>query len=207
MKYRNLPLLILALRVATAQLLEEIIRANNDLTTLSSVLDIVGWIPYDGDITMFLPNDDALSLLDPKYLTPGYIPHLKTILSYHVAPSGITTSDWITDGTVFDMFGGTGSIAATVNDSGIFISGASFSDAQVIRADLFATDSVGHIVNQYFFPSQLTLTLLDLARSVIGFDQVLELLAASGLEDEVRKENRTILAVPDVAFSTLSLTF
>lgn len=199
--------LIWTRQIATAQLLEEIIRSNDDLTTLSSALSIVGWIPYDGDITMFLPNDDALSLLDPKYLTPGYIPHLKTIISYHAAPIGIVSSDMIADGTVLDMFGGTGSIMATVNDTGLFFSGASFSDAQVVGWDIMASNGLAYIVDQFFVPSQLTLTLLDLARGVSGFDKVLELLTASGLEEELTKENRTILAPSDTAFETLSSDF
>lgn len=193
--------------VAATQSLEEVIRSIEDLTTLVAAIDIVGWIPHDGQITMFLPNNEALSLLDSKFLTSGYIPHLKTILSYHVSPDVMVTLDMITDGASLDMFGGTGGITATVNEMGVFFSGASFSDAQVVVKDLLGTDGVGHIVDQFFLPQQLTWTLLDIAGSIPGFEDILDLVAAAGLEEELTQENRTILAPSNAAFASLPSDF
>jgi uncharacterized surface protein with fasciclin (FAS1) repeats len=195
------------LAVTNAQTLEEIIRRNDAFTILSSSIDLVGWIPFDGEVTMFLPNDDALLLLDSKYLTPSYAPHLKTIIAYHIVPDMVLSSDLIADGYVFDMYAGTGSILAAVNETGTFFSGASFSDARVVNTERIASNGIGIEVDKFFWPSQLTLTLFDLAGSVQGFDQVLQLVAASGLEEELKKENRTILAPSDLAFASLPAEF
>ncbi|GAX25605.1 hypothetical protein FisN_28Hh077 [Fistulifera solaris] len=193
--------------VTAAQTLEEIIRRNDAFTILASAIDLVGWIPFDGEVTMFLPNDDALSLLDSKYLTPAYAPHLKTILAYHIVPDMILSFDALTDGYVLDMYAGTGSVLATVNETGTFFSGASFSDARVVNLERIASNGIGHEVDKFFWPSQLTWTLLDLAGIVQGFDQVLQLVAASGLEEELKEENRTILAPSDLAFASLPAQF
>ncbi len=176
-----------------------------DLSTLGTAIGLAGLEEYlsspNSSLTVFAPNNAALESLPAKYLTPNYVLHLQTLLEMHIVEGAVPSSN-ITDFASFEAISGD-VIIATVNDQGITFSGDVFFGAQVVTPDIMGGASILHIVNQYFLPAALNFDLYDLSTSLIGFDQIRLLITEAGLEDELREENRTILAPSDIAFDLL----
>jgi uncharacterized surface protein with fasciclin (FAS1) repeats len=179
--------------------------ADDDLSTLVTAVvaaNLAGTLSTADPITVFAPTNEALSTLDPKFLTENWMVHLDLILKYHVTDAGAVLAADLTNGQVITMLSGE-TITATVADTGVSFSGASFTDSLVVAADIMADNGVIHKVNQFFLPTQLTVTLLELAQAAPQFARVAQLLAASGLESELAADDRTIFVPSDDAFSAI----
>ncbi|GAX25604.1 hypothetical protein FisN_28Hh076 [Fistulifera solaris] len=181
-----------------------------DLSTLATAINAAGLVDFlnsTPDLTAFLPINAAFMRLPPKYLTPGFIPHLKYILEYHIIQGIPLTTASISDGMSLTMLNGE-SVSATVNETTVLLSGPAFNNSRVIVADLVRTNNaVLHVVDRFFFPQALTLNLYDLATQSSAFATFLGLVTQSGLEGEFTVANRTILAPSDAAFVTVPEDF
>ncbi|GAX21388.1 hypothetical protein FisN_28Lh076 [Fistulifera solaris] len=177
-----------------------------DLSTLSMAINAAGLVDFlnsTPDLTAFLPINSAFMRLPPKYLTPGFIPHLKYILEYHFIQGIPLTTASISDGMSLTMLNGE-SVLAAVNETAVLLNGPAFNDSRIIVADLSRTNNdVLHVVDRFFFPQALTLNLYDLATQSTAFVTFLGLVTQSGLEGEFTVANRTILAPSDAAFVTV----
>ncbi|GAX25603.1 hypothetical protein FisN_28Hh075 [Fistulifera solaris] len=177
-----------------------------DLSTLGTAIGLAGLEEYlsspNSSLTVFAPHNAALESLPAEYLTPNYVVHLQSLLEMHIVEGAVPSSN-ITDFASFEAISGD-VLIATVNDQGITFSGDVFFGAQVVTPDIIGGASIIHIVNKYFLPAALNYDLFDLSTSLIGFDQIRLLITEAGLEDELREENRTILAPSDIAFDLLS---
>jgi uncharacterized surface protein with fasciclin (FAS1) repeats len=177
-----------------------------DLSTLATAINAAGLVDFltsTTDLTAFLPINSAFMRLSPKYLTPGFIPHLKYILEYHFIQGIPLTTASISDGMSLTMLNGE-SISATVNETTVLLSGPVFNNSRVIVSDLSRTNNaILHIVDRFFFPQALILNLYDLASQSSFSTTFLGLVTQSGLEEQFTLANRTILAPSDAAFVTL----
>jgi transforming growth factor-beta-induced protein len=199
---------------ATQPTLFDLVVAKENLTSLVNAIvtsGLVDLLSGGGNYTVFAPNNDAIAAADAdglvtKYLTPSWKVHLQVLLRYHVTSGTIVAAD-IMDGMAIPMLTvPSEDITASVGDT-VSFSGASFSNSTVIEADLIADNGVVHVVDKIFFPTQLTLNLLEASESVEGFSQVLSFIVSSGLESTLSNDTVTIFAPGNTAFANLPADF
>jgi uncharacterized surface protein with fasciclin (FAS1) repeats len=117
------------------------------LTTLTPSTDFVTVLSGNGPFTVFAPTDEAFADLPAGVLDALLLPENKAllaqILTYHVVAGKVMAAD-VTDGDV-----------ATVEGSNITLStlgGVSVNDANVIAADVEASNGVIHAINAVILP-------------------------------------------------------
>lgn len=178
--------------------------ATEDLSTLVAAVQAAELVDTladpDGTFTVFAPTNEAFEGIDEKFLTEPWKTHLTDILSFHVLGDTVLAAD-VSDGAVITALSGE-NFTATVNDTGVFF-GTDLFSSQVTTADVEASNGVVHIVNAFFVPNWVSLTLADIAANVEGFDSVARFITQGGLEDEISAENRTIFAPNADAFATV----
>src|SRR5688500_9985558 len=102
----------------------------------------------EGPFTIFAPTDEAFSKLpqgqlDSLLANPA---QLRTLLLGHVVPARVTAADAATQSSATTVAGGNVAIAA--KDSGVTVGGAN-----VVKADLAASNGVVHAVDAVILPS------------------------------------------------------
>lgn len=102
-----------------------------------------------GPFTVFAPTDDAFAALPDgtveTLLMPENKDQLIAILTYHVVPAKVMSSD---------LAGQTVS-AKTVNGGELIVDGrdgVKVNDAEVVQADIMATNGVIHVVDKVILP-------------------------------------------------------
>jgi uncharacterized surface protein with fasciclin (FAS1) repeats len=121
----------------------------NVLTALLKHAKLVGVLDGHTEFTVFAPTDDAFGRLPAGTIESLFQPEnqelLATILTYHVVP-GSVTSGQLASGDV-------GSVAgiplAVVVGSGVTVNGAN-----VVTADIEASNGVIHVVDAVLLPPQ-----------------------------------------------------
>lgn len=121
-----------------------------NFTTLVAAVtaaDLVATLSSEGPFTVFAPTDEAFAALPAGVLDALLLPENKAllaqILTYHVVAGKVMAAD-VTDGDV-----------ATVEGSSITLStvgGVSVNDANVIAADVAASNGVIHAINAVILP-------------------------------------------------------
>jgi len=112
---------------------------------------LVDTLKAKGPFTVFAPTDDAFAKL-PKGTVEGLlkdIPKLKTVLTYHVVPGKVMSSD------VVKM-----TSAKTVQGQNIRIDASKWhlhknvkvNDANVIKADIVTDNGVIHVIDKVILP-------------------------------------------------------
>jgi uncharacterized surface protein with fasciclin (FAS1) repeats len=130
----------------------DIIVGSEDHTTLEAAViaaNLAGTLSGDGPFTVFAPTDaafDALpeGLLDELLAEPAGF--LTEILLYHVV-GGNALSTSLTNDQMIETLNGQ-SVKVTINDDGVFISGA-----KVVVADLVAKNGVVHVIDAVLVPT------------------------------------------------------
>ncbi|EKE44927.1 Beta-Ig-H3/Fasciclin [Oceaniovalibus guishaninsula JLT2003] len=124
---------------------------NGSFTTLATALEAAGLVETlkgDGPFTVFAPTDDAFAALPEgtvdDLLKPENKDQLTAILTYHVVPGNVMSSD-LTDGMT----------AATVNGAEVTISTdpVMVNDANVVTPDVAASNGVIHVIDKVLMPS------------------------------------------------------
>jgi uncharacterized surface protein with fasciclin (FAS1) repeats len=104
----------------------------------------------DGPLTVFAPTDDAFDNLPEgtvaSLLEPENLDDLAAILSYHVAPGEIQSTDLAGVSMLEMASGDTASIS--VNGAGAMID-----DANIVAADLMASNGIVHVIDEVILPS------------------------------------------------------
>ena len=127
----------------------QIASGNKDFSTLVSLLtkaDLVKTLEGNGPFTVFAPTNEAFAAI-PKAQLDALASNpemLKSVLLYHVV-SGDVTSDKIHPGMVPTVEGQ--SINVTLKDGKVFVN-----DAEVVKADIKASNGVIHVINQVIMP-------------------------------------------------------
>lgn len=136
---------------ASEQTIVDIAASADSFKTLTAALkaaDLVTVLEGEGPFTVFAPTDEAFAAL-PKgrleeLLKPENKEKLIEILTYHVVPGAVMSTD-LKAGQV-----------ATVEGSEVTIElgeSVKVDDAQVVKADIQASNGVIHVIDQVILPS------------------------------------------------------
>lgn len=129
----------------------DIAGGNKDFSTLVSLLnkaDLVKALEGAGPFTVFAPTNEAFAAI-PKADLDALLANpekLKAVLLYHVV-SGDITSDKINPGMVKTLSGQ--DLDITVKDGKVYVN-----NAEVVKADIKASNGVIHVVNQVLMPKE-----------------------------------------------------
>ncbi len=188
-----------------AQTVVDIIVNSPDHTTLEAAVIAAGLaddLSQVGPFTVFAPTDDAFNdlpagLVDQLLMDPTG--DLADILLYHVVgATALSTS--LSDGDIFTTLLGQ-DITVTITGGNVFIN-----NAQVIVADIIASNGVVHVIDAVLLPELevLPATVVDI---IVGSDvhNTLEAaVIAAGLADDLSQAGPfTVFAPTDDAFNDL----
>src|SRR6056297_2754202 len=130
--------------VATAQ------EAGSFGTLLAAVeaAGLVETLQGEGPFTVFAPTDEAFAALPEgtveELLKPENIDQLTAILTYHVVPGKVMSSDLSNDMSAETVQGGTVTI---MTEGGVTVNGAN-----VVTADVEASNGVIHVIDAVIMP-------------------------------------------------------
>ena len=164
--------------------------------------DLAETLSGEGPFTVFAPTDDAfIALAEALTLAPEdllALPELADILLYHVVGATALSTD-LSNGQMVTTLNGA-DVTVTINEAGIFIN-----DAQVIVADLVATNGVVHVIDAVLTPPVPTNTVVD----IIVNSDVHTILEAAVLEADLAgalsgEGPFTVFAPTDEAFAALA---
>ena len=131
-----------------ANIVETAIAAGSFKTLVEAVkaADLVDTLSGPGPLTVFAPNDEAFAKL-PTGTVEGLlkdIPKLKSVLTYHVVPGKVMSSD------VSKM-----QSAKTVQGQSVSIDtsdGVKVDNAKVVKADIETDNGVIHVIDSVILP-------------------------------------------------------
>ena len=132
--------------------------ATEGFSTLVAALTAAGLVETlqgEGPFTVFAPNDAAFAALPEglleKLLLPENIAVLTAILTYHVVPGMVMSTD-VTAGDVATVEGST---IAITTDMGVMVNGAN-----VVAVDVAASNGVIHVIDAVIVPPTVDLSTL-----------------------------------------------
>ncbi len=140
----------LTAQVKAADIVDTAIEAGSFTTLVAAVqaAGLVDTLKGEGPFTVFAPTDEAFAALPEgtveDLLKPENKDQLTSILTYHVVPGKVMSSD-LSD----DM------MAATVQGGEIKIdldNGVMVNDASVVTADIAADNGVIHVIDKVIMP-------------------------------------------------------
>ena len=125
--------------------------AAGDFSTLVAAVEVAGLVETlkgEGPFTVFAPTDEAFAALPEgtvdTLLMPENKDQLVSILTYHVVPGAVMSSD-LTEGMT----------AATVQGADVTFTlegGAKVNDANITTADIAASNGVIHVIDKVIMP-------------------------------------------------------
>lgn len=120
----------------------------NTLVAAVTAAGLVDTLKGEGPFTVFAPTDDAFAALPAgtvdSLLLPENLEQLTAILTYHVVPGKVMSTD-LTEGMT----------AATVNSADVTITlegGAKVNGANITTADIEASNGVIHVIDAVIMP-------------------------------------------------------
>ncbi|HET6978746.1 MAG TPA: fasciclin domain-containing protein [Pyrinomonadaceae bacterium] len=124
-------------------------RKFSTLAVSLTAADLINTLKGAGPFTVFAPTDHAFAKLPPQtvseLLRPENKARLKAILDYHVVAGRVTTNQVIELKSVRTVHGQALRIE-TAN-------GVRINDANVIKADVEATNGIIHVIDSVLLPS------------------------------------------------------
>jgi uncharacterized surface protein with fasciclin (FAS1) repeats len=127
--------------------------AAGSFTTLAAALsaaDLVDTLKGDGPFTVFAPTDDAFAALPAgtveTLLKPENKAQLIAVLTYHVVPGKVMSTDLVDDMKAITVQGG--EITIDLDN------GAMINDAKVISADIDTSNGVIHVIDKVILPPE-----------------------------------------------------
>jgi len=166
-------------------------------STLAAAVEaaaLVDVLKGDGPFTVFAPTNAAFDAL-PDGVLEALLDDpaaLGEILTYHVVPGRIFSSDLEDGATVTTVEGRT----VTISLNG----GARVNDANIVATDVLATNGVIHVIDAVLIPQD---DLVDTAIGA-GFSTLVAAVQAAGLEEVLRGAGPfTVFAPTDAAFDAL----
>jgi len=150
-----------------------------------------------GNYTVFAPTDEAFAKLPAgtveELLKPENKQKLTSILTYHVL-RGRYSSQALSHRVDVRTLEGTRAMIRTTED------GLKINDANVIAADIPATNGVIHAIDSVLLPPA---NIVDTAAAAGSFNTLVAALEAAGLADALKHGNYTVFAPTDEAFAKL----
>jgi uncharacterized surface protein with fasciclin (FAS1) repeats len=166
------------------------------LVTALQEAGLVDTLAGDGPFTVFAPTDEAFEALPEGTLDAllGDMEALTQVLTYHVV-SGSVTAEQVASLSNAETLQGQ---PVVVNSS----SGVAINNAQVVQADVMASNGVIHVIDSVLVPP--TADIVELAVSAGSFSTLVAAVEAAGLADTLRGEGPfTVFAPTDEAFAKL----
>ena len=131
----------------------DIASSNDDFSTLVAAVaaaDLVDTLKSDGPFTVFAPTNDAFAALPAgtveSLLLPENKDQLVAILTYHVVPGKVMSTDLSDDMEAETVQGSTVTIDL---DNGVMVN-----DASVVTADIAASNGVIHVIDKVILPAE-----------------------------------------------------
>lgn len=128
--------------------------AFDTLVAALEAAELIEALSGEGPLTVFAPIDEAFSALPDGVLDALLQPEnndlLTKILVYHVVEGGVLSSD-LSTGEVETL---AGDLMVDVSDNGVKVN-----DAQVLRADVQASNGVIHVIDQVLVPEDVATEL------------------------------------------------
>jgi len=122
----------------------------NTLLAAAKAAGLVGALEGEGPLTVFAPTDDAFAKLPAgtveTLLKPENMDQLKAILLYHVVEGKVTAEQVVKLTSAKTLEGQ--SVKIAVKDGKVYVDGA-----QVIKADVPASNGVIHVIDSVILPS------------------------------------------------------
>jgi uncharacterized surface protein with fasciclin (FAS1) repeats len=122
----------------------------NTLVAAVQAADLVDTLKSPGPFTVFAPTDEAFAALPEgtveSLLRPENKDQLVAVLTYHVVPGAVMSSDLA--GQMLDVATVQGSTVAIDATGG----GVMVNDATVVAADVEATNGVIHVIDTVLLP-------------------------------------------------------
>ena len=138
--------------------------SNNDFSTLVTALkaaDLVGALSGEGPFTVFAPNNEAFSKIDPEtlgsLLEPENVKALSNILTYHVVSGKLMASD-----VAAALKSGYGrakltalngqTLTARKKDGKIYLKDSQGNMSEIIATDIAGSNGVIHVISSVVMP-------------------------------------------------------
>ena len=132
-------------------IVETAIEAGSFTTLVAAVAaaDLVETLSGEGPFTVFAPTDEAFAALPAgtveSLLLPENRDQLIAILTYHVVPGAVMSTDLTDDMKAATVQGGEITIDL---DNGVMVN-----DANVVSADITASNGVIHVIDKVIMPA------------------------------------------------------
>lgn len=131
----------------------ELAMSNDNLSTLVAAVkagELVETLSGEGPFTVFAPTNDAFAALPEgtldNLLKPENKSQLVNILTYHVVPGKVMSTDLYDDMIATTVQGG--ELTVSVGDA------VMVNDATVVQADVDASNGVVHVVDKVILPAE-----------------------------------------------------
>jgi len=138
---------------AASQNIVEVAASTPQLTTLVDAVvaaDLVETLESEGPYTVFAPTNNAFAQLPPeeleRLLKPANQEELANILTYHVVEGDVKAAD-LSDGQKVETVQGD-ELTVKINGDKVMIN-----DAQVVQADVEASNGTVHVIDAVLIPS------------------------------------------------------
>lgn len=119
------------------------------LLAAATAAGLVDTLKGDGPLTVFAPTDAAFAALPEgtvdSLLLPENKDQLVSVLTYHVVPGKVMSTDLTDDMKAATVQGG--KITVDLDD------GVKINDASVVSADIEATNGVIHVIDKVILPT------------------------------------------------------
>jgi uncharacterized surface protein with fasciclin (FAS1) repeats len=136
----------------------DVAAGDESFSTLVTAVDaagLTGTLNGDGPFTVFAPVNDAFAALPAgtvdTLLAPENQVQLTSVLTYHVVPSKVLSSD-LSDGMTVTTVQGQ-SLTVGVQGDAVTLTDASGNTASVVQADVEAGNGVVHVIDHVLLPS------------------------------------------------------
>ena len=130
----------------------------NTLVAAVQAADLVDALKGEGPFTVFAPTDEAFAALPEGTVESLLLPENKelliSILLYHVVSGSVLAADVVGLDSATTLNGA--SIDISVSDSGVMIN-----NANVVQADVVASNGVIHIIDAVLLPPTATAVEVD----------------------------------------------
>ncbi|KAK7101208.1 transforming growth factor-beta-induced protein ig-h3-like [Littorina saxatilis] len=190
------------LPTVTSSLLD-LIQRDEQFSYLKTALARANLVPTfrgDGQFTLFAPTNAAFQKLDPillDRLLSGNPECLQKVLNQHVLPHVICSAVIQGKAMSRNLLHNFLNLTRTDDDK-VFVN-----DAQVVRADVMATNGVLHVIDDVLVPDD-ALDLVSVAKNS-GLTELVKLVNAAGLVSTLQNaDNVTVLAPSNEAIQALS---
>lgn len=173
---------------------------HNTLQTALEVSQLIDVLASEGPFTLFAPTDAAFNALPAgllEQLLADPEGQLTQILLYHVT-DGTALANSLSDGQMIMTLNGQ-SITVTINADGVFIN-----NAEVIVADVQATNGVVHVIDAVLVPATPPATVVDIIVNSADHTTLETAVIAAGLVETLSGAGPfTVFAPTDAAFAAV----